>query len=40
MTADLIPGIIVDTFTPVQQAFLIQQKLTEIKYADHTFITY
>lgn len=29
-----------DTFTPVQQAFLIQQKLTEIKHSDHTLITY
>lgn len=29
-----------DTFTPVQQAFLIQQKLTEIKHPNHSLITY
>jgi pimeloyl-ACP methyl ester carboxylesterase len=29
-----------DTQTPVQQAFLLQQKLTEVKHPDHTLITY
>ena len=29
-----------DTQTPVQGAFLLQQKLTEINYPDHTLITY
>ena len=29
-----------DTQTPVEQAFLLQQKLTEINHPDHTFITY
>jgi uncharacterized protein len=29
-----------DTKTPVYGAFLLQQKLTEIKYPDHTLITY
>jgi uncharacterized protein len=29
-----------DTQTPVQQAFLLQQRLTEVKHPDHTLITY
>lgn len=29
-----------DTFTPVEQAFLIQQKLTNLKHPNHTLITY
>ena len=29
-----------DTETPVQQAFLLQQRLTEVKHPDHTLITY
>jgi predicted esterase len=29
-----------DTQTPVQQAFLIQQKLTDVNHPDHTLITY
>ena len=29
-----------DTDTPIQQAFLLQQKLTELKHPDHTLITY
>jgi hypothetical protein len=29
-----------DTQTPVQQSFLLQQRLTEIKHPDHTLITY
>lgn len=29
-----------DTDTPVQQAFLIQQKLTEAKHPAHSLITY
>ncbi|MGE5634601.1 MAG: alpha/beta hydrolase family protein, partial [Deltaproteobacteria bacterium] len=29
-----------DTLTPVQQAFLIQQKLTDVNHPDHTLITY
>jgi hypothetical protein len=29
-----------DTDTPVQQAFLLQQKLTEVRHPDHTLITY
>src|ERR671921_2886895 len=29
-----------DTQTPVQQAFLLQQKLTEVRHPDHTLITY
>jgi uncharacterized protein len=29
-----------DTFTPVQQAFLLQQALTRIKHPDHSLITY
>ena len=29
-----------DSQTPVQQAFLLQQKLTEIRHPDHTLITY
>ena len=29
-----------DTQTPVQQAFLLQQKLTEVNHPDHTLITY
>ena len=29
-----------DTDTPVQQAFLLQQKLTELRHPDHTLITY
>jgi len=29
-----------DTDTPLQQAFLLQQKLTEYKHPDHTLITY
>lgn len=29
-----------DTFTPVQQAFLVQQKLTELKHPNHSLITY
>ncbi len=29
-----------DTDTPIQQAFLLQQKLTELKHPDHTMITY
>ena len=29
-----------DTQTPVQQAFLLQQRLTEVNHPDHTLITY
>ena len=29
-----------DSQTPVQQAFLLQQKLTDVKHPDHTLITY
>jgi uncharacterized protein len=29
-----------DSLTPVQQAFLMQQRLTEVDHADHTLITY
>jgi pimeloyl-ACP methyl ester carboxylesterase len=29
-----------DTNTPVQQAFLLQQRLTEVRHPDHTMITY
>ena len=29
-----------DTDTPVQQAFLLQQRLTEVNHPDHTLITY
>jgi hypothetical protein len=29
-----------DTQTPVQQAVLLQQRLTEVKHPDHTLITY
>ena len=29
-----------DSWTPVQQAFLLQQRLTEINHPDHTLITY
>jgi dienelactone hydrolase len=29
-----------DTQTPVQQSFLLQQRLTEVKHPDHTLITY
>jgi len=29
-----------DSDTPVQQAFLLQQRLTDINYPDHTLITY
>lgn len=29
-----------DTDTPIQQAFLLQQKLTELKHPDHALITY
>ena len=29
-----------DSQTPVQQAFLLQQRLTEINHPDHTLITY
>ena len=29
-----------DSQTPIQQAFLLQQELTEIRHPDHTLITY
>ena len=29
-----------DTQTPVQQAFVLQQRLTEVNHPDHTLITY
>jgi hypothetical protein len=29
-----------DSETPVQQAFLLQQRLTDVKHPDHTLITY
>ena len=29
-----------DSKTPIQQAFLLQQELTEVKHPDHTLITY
>ena len=29
-----------DSQTPVQQAFLLQQRLTEVNHPDHTLITY
>ncbi len=29
-----------DTDTPIQQAFLLQQELTEVRHPDHTLITY
>ena len=29
-----------DSQTPVQQAFLLQQRLTELNHPDHTLITY
>jgi hypothetical protein len=30
----------IDSDTPVQQAFLLQQRLTEVNHPDHTLITY
>ncbi|MGB7883286.1 MAG: prolyl oligopeptidase family serine peptidase [Nitrososphaeraceae archaeon] len=29
-----------DSQTPIQHAFLLQQKLTEVRHPDHTLITY
>jgi uncharacterized protein len=29
-----------DSQTPVQQAFLLQQRLTDVNHPDHTLITY
>src|SRR6184192_515971 len=29
-----------DSQTPIQQAFLLQQRLTEVQHPDHTLITY
>jgi dienelactone hydrolase len=29
-----------DTKTPVEQAYLLEQKLTELRHSDHTLITY
>ncbi|MGC2571205.1 MAG: hypothetical protein WA364_06805, partial [Candidatus Nitrosopolaris sp.] len=29
-----------DTSTPVQQAFMLQQRLTDVNHPDHTLITY
>jgi len=29
-----------DTKTPVQQAFMLQQRLTDVNHPDHTLITY
>ena len=29
-----------DSQTPIQQAFLLQQKLTEVRHPDHTLKTY
>jgi dipeptidyl aminopeptidase/acylaminoacyl peptidase len=29
-----------DSDTPIQQAFLLQQELTEVRHRDHTLITY
>ncbi len=29
-----------DSWTPVQQAFFLQQRLTEVNHPDHTLITY
>jgi uncharacterized protein len=29
-----------DSQTPIQQAFLLQQRLPDVKHPDHTFITY
>ena len=29
-----------DSWTPVQQSFLLQQRLTEVNHPDHTLITY
>jgi len=29
-----------DSQTPVQQAFILQQSLTDVKHPDHTLITY
>jgi uncharacterized protein len=29
-----------DTQTPVQQALLLKQRLTEVKHPDHTMVTY
>jgi hypothetical protein len=29
-----------DSQTPIQQAFLLQQRLTEVNHPDHTLITY
>ena len=29
-----------DSQTPVQQAFLLQQRLTDVKHPDHSLITY
>ena len=29
-----------DSDTPIQQAFLLQQKLTELRHPNHTLITY
>jgi dipeptidyl aminopeptidase/acylaminoacyl peptidase len=29
-----------DTQTPVQQAFMMQQRLTDVNHLDHTLITY
>jgi hypothetical protein len=39
-TGILIQNGEVDSDTPVQQAFLLQQRLTEVNHPDHTLITY
>jgi len=39
-TGILIVGGDNDTETPVQQAFLLQQRLTDVNHPDHTLITY
>ena len=44
MVIDLGDGLLLngenDSLTPVQQAFLLQQRLTEVNHPDHTLITY
>ena len=45
LALDLSSGILVlqgenDSQTPIQQAFLLQQRLTDVNHPDHTLITY
>jgi hypothetical protein len=39
-TCILILAVENDTQTPVEQAFLLQQRLAEVNHTDHSFITY